>query len=145
MMTIIEKLNAEIKTAMKAKNQKRLDVVRMLKAKILNVNARGEVTEEEGLKIIRSYAKALNETIDIARKTGKTEVAAATEGELVIVKEFLPPELSAEQIEAAVQGVVAEVGKDKTKFGLLMKTALAKLGGQADGAVVKDILNKLLA
>ena len=144
-MTIIEKLNNEIKTAMKEKNQKRLDVIRMIKSKILNVNARGEVTEEEGIKIIRSYAKSLNETIDIAKKTGKNEVAAETEAELIIVKEFLPPELSAEQIESIIQGVVAEIGKDKTKFGLLMKTSMTKLGGQADGAVVKDILNKLLA
>ena len=144
-MPIIEKLNNEIKTAMKEKKQQRLDVVRMLKAKILNVNARGEVSEEEGIKIIRAYAKQLNETLDIAQKTGKTELSTATQAELTIVKEFLPPELSPEQIEAAVQSVVAEIGKDKTKFGILMKTALAKLGGQADGAVVKDILNKLLA
>ncbi|MDR2431410.1 MAG: GatB/YqeY domain-containing protein [Candidatus Margulisbacteria bacterium] len=144
-MTIVERLNNEIKTALKAKNQRRLDVVRMLKAKILNVNARGEVTEDEGVKIIRGYAKQLNETLDIAGKTGKTELAAATEAELIIVKEFLPPELSAEQIESVVKAVAAEIGKDKTKFGLLMKTSLAKLGGQADGAVVRDILNKLLA
>jgi len=144
-MTIIERLNNEIKTAMKEKNQKRLDTVRMMKSKILNVNARGEVTEEEGVKIIRTYAKSLNETIDIAQKTGKTDVVAETEAELAIVKEFLPPELSLEQIEAIINDVVTEIGKDKTKFGILMKTSLTKLGGQADGAVVKDILNKLLA
>jgi len=130
---------------MKEKNQQRLDVVRMLKAKILNVNARGEVSEAEGSKIIRAYAKQLNETLDIAQKTGKAELSTATQAELTIVKEFLPPELTLEQIETVIQGVVAEIGRDKTKFGILMKTALTKLGGQADGTVVKDILNKLLA
>ena len=144
-MSIIEKLNNEIKTAMKEKNQQRLDVVRMLKAKILNVNARGEVSAEEGIKIIRSYAKQLNETLDIAQKTGKTELSTATEAELAIVKEFLPPELTAEQIKSVIQAVVNEIGKDKSKFGLLMKTSISKLGGQADGTVVKDILNELLA
>ncbi|MDR1113570.1 MAG: GatB/YqeY domain-containing protein [Candidatus Margulisbacteria bacterium] len=144
-MTVVERLNDEIKTAMKEKNQRRLDVVRMLKAKILNVNARGEISEEEAVKLFRSYAKTLTETIDLAKKAGKNEIAAETEAELVIVKEFLPPELTAEQLTAAVQSVIAELGKDKSKFGLLMKTAMTKLGGQADGAAVKDILNKLLA
>ena len=144
-MTIVEKLNNEIKTAMKEKNQRRLDVVRMLKSKILNVNARGEVSEAESLKLFRSYAKTLAETIDLAKKAGKNEVASETEAELVIVKEFLPPELTAEQITAAAQDAVKELGKDKSKFGLLMKTVLGRLGGQADGTIVKDVLNKLLA
>ena len=144
-MTIIEKLNDEIKTAMKEKNPQRLSVIRMLKSKILNVNARGDVSEEEGVKIIKAYAKSLKEAVDIAKSAGKSETAAEIEAELAIVKEYLPPEMSAEQIEAVISGVVAEIGKDKTKFGVLMKTAMTKLGGQADGAVVKDILNKLLA
>ncbi|GBR75131.1 uncharacterized conserved protein [Candidatus Termititenax aidoneus] len=144
-MSVVERLNDEIKTAMKEKNQRRLDVVRMLKAKILDVNARGEVGEAESVKLFRSYAKTLAETIDLAKKAGKNEIAATTEAELAIVKEFLPPELTAEQITAVVQDVIAELGKDKSKFGLLMKTVMAKLSGQADGAAVKDILNKLLA
>ena len=143
-MTIIEKLNDEIKTAMKDKNPQRLSAVRMLKSKILNVNARGDVSEEEGVKIIKNYAKSLKEVMDIAKTGGKLEALAEAEAELAIVKEFLPPEMSAEQIAAVIGGVVAEIGKDKTKFGVLMKTAMTKLGGQADGAVVKDILNKLL-
>ena len=130
---------------MKEKNQRRLYVVRMLKSKILNVNARGDVSEAECLKLFRSYAKALAETIYLAKKAGKNEVVSETEAELAIVKEFLPPELTAEQITVAAQDAVKELGKDKSKFGLLMKTVLGRLGGQADGAVVKDILNKLLA
>jgi uncharacterized protein YqeY len=144
-MTIIEKLNDEIKNAMKAKNQRRLGVARMLKARILDVNARGEIDEAEAVKLFRSYAKTLAETIDLAKKAGKNEIAVATEAELAIVKEFLPPALTTEQLTAAVQSVIAELGRDKSKFGLLMKTVMTKLGAQADGAAVKDILNKLLA
>ncbi|GBR75701.1 hypothetical protein NO2_0351 [Candidatus Termititenax persephonae] len=143
-MSIVENLNAEIKTAMKEKNAKRLGVVRMLKSKILNVNARGEVSEAEAVKIIKTYAKSLQEAVALAKTAGRTDTAAEVEAELAIVKEYLPPELSAEQLEDVLQGVVSELGKDKAKFGLLMKTALGRLGGQADGALVKDMLNKLL-
>ncbi|MDR1453219.1 MAG: GatB/YqeY domain-containing protein [Candidatus Margulisbacteria bacterium] len=143
-MAIVEKLNEEIKTAMKEKNQRRLAVARMLKARILDVNARGEISEAESQKLFRGYARTLAEAIELAKKAGKNEIAAETEAELAIVREFLPPELTAEQIVAAAQATIGELGKDKSKFGLLMKTTLGKLGGQADGAAVRDILNKLL-
>lgn len=144
-MSAIEKLNEEIKACMKAKNEVRLSVMRMLKNKILQVNARGEVTEEEATKLFRIYAKQLQETIDVAKPLGKVEMYTEAEAELAIVKEFLPPELSAEQIKATVEAVVAEIGKDKTKFGLIMKESVKRLGGQADGAVVKNLVNELLA
>lgn len=144
-MKAIEKLNEEIKNCMKAKNEVRLSVVRMLKNKILQVNARGEVTEEEATKLFRAYAKQLQETIDIAKQTGKVEMATEAENELKIVKEFLPAELTPEQIKSTIAAVVAEIGKDKTKFGLIMKESVKRLGGQADGTVVKDIVNSLLA
>ena len=144
-MTAIERLNAEIITCMKAKSEVRLSVMRMLKNKILQVNARGEVSEEEATKLFRIYAKQLQETIDVAKPLGKVEMYTEAEAELAIVKEFLPAELSAEQIKAVVTAVVAEVGKDKTKFGLIMKESVKRLGGQADGMIVKDLVNTLLA
>jgi uncharacterized protein YqeY len=144
-MKAIEKLNEEIKNCMKSKNEVRLSVMRMLKNKILQVNARGEVTEEEATKLFRAYSKQLQETIDVARQNNKVEMYTEAEAELAIVKEFLPAELSPEQIKATITAVVNELGKDKTKFGLIMKESVKRLGGQADGAVVKNIVNELLA
>ena len=144
-MTAIERLNEEIKSCMKAKNEVRLSVMRMLKNKILQVNARGEVSEEEATKLFRIYGKQLQETIDVAKPLGKVEMYTEAEAELAIVKEFLPAELSAEQIKATVATVVAEMGKDKTKFGLIMKESVKRLGGQADGTIVKNLVNELLA
>lgn len=144
-MKAIEKLNEEIKSCMKSKNEVRLSVMRMLKNKILQVNARGEVSEEEATKLFRAYSKQLQETIDVARQNNKVEMYTEAEAELAIVKEFLPAELSPEQIKATITAVVNELGKDKTKFGLIMKESVKRLGGQADGAVVKNIVNELLA
>ena len=144
-MSAIEKLNAEIKQAMLKKEEVRLSVMRMLKAKILHVNARGEISDEEATKIFKNYAKSLKETIEISRKNAKEEAAKEAEAELKIVSEFLPAEISAEQVEAIIQGVVNEMGKDKTKFGLIMKESVKRLAGQADGSIVKDLVNKLLA
>lgn len=144
MTNITEKLNEEIKNAMKSKNEVRLSVIRMLKNKILQVNARGEISEDEAIKLFKAYAKSLKETIDIAKQNGKTDVVNETEAELTIVKEFLPAELTLEQITMVVSHVVEKIGKDKTKMGLIMKESMSALKGQADGNVVKDIVAKLL-
>jgi uncharacterized protein YqeY len=143
-MKPIEKINEELKNAMKAQNAQRLSVIRMLKNKILQVNARGEVTDEEASKLYKAYAKQLKETIEMAKTNNKPDVVAETEAELKVVSEFVPAELTKEQVAEIAKAVVAELGKDKSKFGLIMKETMNRAKGQADGGVVKEIVNTLL-
>lgn len=139
-MTLFEKLNEQLKTAMKNKDEKRLSVIRMLKSKVLLVNARGEVSDEEVQAIINKYAKSLKETITISREVKQEAAAQEAEAELVIVKEFLPEEMSEEQIRAAVQKVVAETGAaSPADMGKVMKAVMPLVKG-ADGNIVKNLV-----
>ncbi len=144
MATTMEKINEAVKAAMKAKDQMRLDTVRMMKSKILNVNARGEVDEKEAVQILGKYAKSLKETIVIAEQNAKADVVEQTKKELAIVKEFLPEELSEEQVKAKVQEIIASLGSVTIKdMGRIMKECMTKVQG-VDGNVVKKIVGELL-
>lgn len=145
-MAVIDKLNEQLKEAMKSKDAVRLSVIRMLKNKILQVNARGEVSDDEATKLFKNYAKGLKETITISRENGREEAAVEAENELKIVEEYLPEEMSAEQVEEIVKAVIGDLDvSDKAGFGQVMKEVMSRTKGQADGAVVKDLVNKLLA
>lgn len=144
-MSAIDELNEEIKSSMKSRDSQRLSVVRMLKSKIMNVNARGEVSDDEAAKIFKTYAKGLKEAISLASQHGKEDVVTETSAELEIVKEFLPAELNPEKVEEIVKQVI--VDNDLSGMGAMgqaMSKSMAALQGQADGNLVKEIASKLL-
>ena len=142
---MIKKINEGIKKAMKGKDQLRLDVLRMMKSKIMLVNARGDVPAEEAVKIIKKYAKGLQETIDISAKYNKVEAADQARKELVVVKEFLPAEISEEQIKAKAQEIIEGLDEAaKANFGRVMGACMKGIQG-ADGALVKKVVNELLS
>ena len=144
-MSIVEKLNEEIKNCMKTKQEERLSVVRMLKSKILLVNARGDISDEEAVAIIRKYSKNLKETIAITKEQGRDEAAKEAESELAIVQEFLPPEMTEDQLKIIIQKAVSELGEGLTKadMGKVMKAVMPLCKG-ADGNAVKNIVSSLL-
>lgn len=143
-MTIVEKINEEIKNAMRAKSEKRLSVMRMLKSKLLLVNARGEISDDEAIGIIGKYGKSLKETVVIMRQNNQEDAAKEAEAELVIVKEFLPEEITEEQIKAIVAKVIADTGATSmADMGKVMKGVMPLVKG-ADGNVVKNAVNALL-
>ena len=144
MPIILEKINEGMKIAMKAKEQFRLEVLRMMKSKILNVNARGEVPEPEVVKILQKYVKSLKETQTISEQHGKTEAADAAKKEIIVVSEFLPPEMTEEQLKAKIQEVVAALGPVTIKdMGRIMKECMTKIPG-VDGNAVKKVVGELL-
>lgn len=141
---MIKKINDGIKTAMKNKDQFRLEVLRMMKSKIMLVDARGEVDDKEAVKILKKYSKSLKETLDVSEKHGKTESAEQAKQELAIVKEFLPDELSEGQIKAKVQEVIDGMDEAaKGNFGRVMGMCMKSIEG-VDGALVKKVVNELL-
>lgn len=139
-MSLFEKINDQIKTAMKAKDEKRLSVVRMLKSKLLLVNDPAKMTDDEVQSVIVKYAKSLKETIAIARQNNQEPAAQEAESELAIVKEFLPEELTEEQLKTIIKQVITEVGATSpADMGKVMKAAMPKVKG-ADGSIVKNIV-----
>lgn len=143
-MTLIEQINEGIKDAMRSKNQLRLDTMRMLKAKILAVDARGNLSDADVLKLFKTYAGTLHEALEQAQAVNRPESVEKLKGEIAIVNEFLPKALSPEETKQLIIQAIAESGaKTKKDFGLVMK-AVMKLNSAVDGKLAKDLANQIL-
>jgi len=141
---LLAKINSELQKALKEKNELRLATLRMVKSKILYVNARGDLPDPEILKIIKKYSKSVKESIEEFKKVGKDEEAATHEKELAIVAEFLPAELSPEEIKKIIEQTIKEVGATSMKeMGKVMKEITAKHPG-IDGKIASTTVRELL-
>ncbi len=144
-MTLIEQINAQIKEAMRNQDKLRLDTLRMLKSKILAVDARCTLPDTEVLKLFKTYFGNLQEALDQALSFNRPEIAEQLKKEIVIVQEFLPKALSPEETKAIVIRAIEESrAKTKKDFGLVMKTIM-KLNSAVDGKLAKEIADQLLS
>ncbi len=138
---LTEQINEGIKEAMKSRNQLRLDTLRMLKSKILAVDARGNLPDPDVHKLFKTYLGNLQEALDQALAVNRSEIAQKLKSEIEIVQEFLPKALSIEETKKLIAQAIAESGaKTKKDFGLVMK-ALMKLNSAVDGKLAKDLIN----
>jgi uncharacterized protein YqeY len=143
-MTVIEQINEGIKEAMRSKDQIRLGTLRMLKSKILTVDARGNIPDTEVLKLFKTYLGNLQEALEQAIAVNRLEAANTLKSEIAIVQEFLPKALSFEETREIVIQAIADCGaKTKKDFGSVMK-AIMKLNSEVEGKIAKDIANQLL-
>ncbi len=141
---MLEKINKEIASAMKSGDKIRLMTMRMMKAKILHVNARGDLPEKEIIKILQNHAKSLQETIDICKQHGKEQEKEQAEKELAIVSEYLPKMLGEAETKAIVQEVISSLGiASQKEIGKIMKEILGK-HSDIDGSMVRKIVMELL-
>lgn len=143
-MTIIEKINDGIKEAMRSRDQIRLDTLRMLKSKILAVDARANLPDTEVVKLFKTYFGNLQEALEQAQVASRTDIAEQLKKELMIIQEFLPKALSPEETKKVVMQAIQESGaKTKKELGLVMKAAM-KLNSSIDGKLAKDLASELL-
>lgn len=143
-MTLIEKINAGIKEAMLSRQQLRLDTLRMLKSKILAVDARGNVPDADVLKLFKTYYGNLQEALTQSEAANRPEAVEKLKGELLIVQEFLPKVPSQEETKQIVEQAIKDVdAKTKRDFGMVMK-GIMKLNSSVDGKLAKEIANSLL-
>jgi len=141
---IFTKINSDLARAMKERNELRLSTMRMMKSKILYVNARGDLPDSEIIKILTKFSKELKEAIEESKKVGRMDVAEKTEKELKIVGEYLPKQLSEDEIKAAVQSIISSIGATSIKdMGRVMKDVLAQHPG-IDGKIVNQFVRELL-
>lgn len=147
-MSLNEKIGQDIKKAMKAKDEIRLSTLRMLRSamKNLQVEKGRELTDEEIHAVISSRVRKGKEAADEFRAGGREDLARKEEKEIEIYYEYLPKQLSAEEIEATLREVIAELAAQGPKdMGRVMKAAMAKISGQAQGKQVSEIAKKLLS
>ncbi len=143
-MTFIETINDGIKEAMKSRNQIRLDTLRMLKSKILAVDARATLPDAEVAKLFKTYFGSLQEALEQAQTYNRPEIVAKLKTELEIVQEFLPKALSHEETKKFVLLAITDSGaKNKKELGLVMKS-LMKLNNSVDGKLAKDLAIQFL-
>ncbi|HSX26337.1 MAG TPA: GatB/YqeY domain-containing protein [Chlamydiales bacterium] len=143
-MAIIDKINEGIKEAMRSRDQIRLNAMRMLKSKILAVDARANLPDAEVIKLFKTYFGNLQEALEQAQSANRPDIAEPLKRELLIIQEFLPKALSPEDTKRLVVQAIAESGaKTKKELGLVMKTVM-KLNNTVDGKLAKDLASELL-
>ena len=147
---IVEKISADIKEAMKAKDSERLLTLRSLHAEIKNLAidkrpTTREVTDEDALTVIARGIKQRNDAFDQFTAAGRTDLADIEASQLVIWKSYLPTQLSEGEVRAIVAEVVAQVGATgKKDMGAVMKVLMPRVKGKADGAMVNRIVGEKL-
>ncbi|MBI5700882.1 GatB/YqeY domain-containing protein [Candidatus Saganbacteria bacterium] len=141
---LLAKINSDLMKAMKVRDEFRLSVLRMMKSKVLYVNARGELTDAEVIKIVSKYSKELTEAAVEANKVGRVQDASKSTRENEIVLEYLPKQLSPEEIKNTVIAAISELGATTIKdMGSVMKAVSAKHPG-IDGKIVNQFVRELL-
>jgi uncharacterized protein YqeY len=146
-----EQFTAMLKTAMKAGDKRRVDTVRMITAalKDRDIEARGqgkEVGDADILALLQKMVKSRQESMDIYEKNGRPELAQQEREEIAIIQEFLPKQMSDDEVKAAITAAIAETGAASVKdMGKVVGVLKAKFTGQMDfakaSAVVKGLLN----
>ena len=147
-MTLQETLTAELKAAMVARNADRTATLRLVKSALGYVQIDKKVDQlpdADVTAVLQREAKKRRDARDEYERGGRPELAAKEAAELVVIEEFLPKALSAEELEALVRAVIAETGATSKKdMGAVMKAAQARAAGRADGKVLSGIVGRLL-
>ena len=143
-MAIIEIINDGIKEAMRNRDQVRLATLRMLKSKILAVDARANLPDTEVLKLFKTYFGNLQEALSQAEAANRSDIVSQLKSELQIIQEFLPKAPSLNETIKLIEQAIAESGaKTKKDLGLVMKCAM-KLNSALDGKLVKELAQERL-
>jgi len=149
-MTIQERIDSDLKDAMRAKDAGKLGVLRMLKSAlkysaIEKAGAEGELDEAEATQVIRKQVKQRQDSIESFEKGGRAELAAKEKDELAILHAYLPKAMEGEELATAVREAIAVVGAtSRAQMGAVMKELQAKLAGRADGKTLSQEVQRQL-
>jgi len=146
-MGLVQQIDEELKNSMKSGDKERAGTLKMLKSDLTYEKAKtGEdISDEQALDVIKRAAKRRKDAIREYEAAGRSDLADKEAAELKIIEEYLPEQMSEEEISAALDKILAEAGEVNQKmFGKLMGMAAKELKGKADGAVIKEILQKKL-
>jgi uncharacterized protein YqeY len=148
-MSLKQKIESEIKSAMLAKNKSRLTALRALKSMILleetKGGAKGEISAEDEMKLLTKAAKQRKDSADIYEQQGRMDLHEVEMAELSVIQEFLPKALSPEEIQAAIKAIISKTGASGMKdMGKVMGMASKELAGKADGKAIADQVKALL-
>src|SRR3989338_1004824 len=142
-MVLLAKLQDNLKTALKGGDSETVGIIRMLQAAIQNEHiAKGkdkELTDEDIMAVLRKEAKKRRESADVFAGAGRKDLSDKEEKELTLIKTYLPPELSEQEVEAIVSEVVSS---GQSEFGKVMGAVMAKIAGRAEAGKVSETVKK---
>lgn len=147
-VSIIEKLDADLKEALKSKDEMKVSVIRMLKASLKNksIEKMGPLTDDDILSVLSSMAKQRRESIEQFTLANRTDLAEKERKELEIVQSYLPRQLSLREIEDIINSAIKEChASSPADIGKVMKIVVPKTRGVADGKVVSEKVKELLS
>ena len=146
---IKERLVEEMKKAMKSGEKVRLGALRMLRASIIEFNKSGaerKMNEEDEIKILNSAVKKRREAMEMYEKAGRTDLYENEKEELAVIEEFLPKQLSDDEVKQIIKGIIGQCGASSLKdLGKVMATVMKELKGKTDGKKVQEFAKELLS
>jgi hypothetical protein len=146
-MTIREKLEEDIRSAMRSRNQVRLDALRFIKSQIqlTEKNQQKELDEPGVIEVIARQAKERRESIQMFQEGNRTDLVDRESAALAVVEEYLPPQLDREEISQLVEAAIRRVGATSARDrGKVMGWLMPQVRGKADGALVNSVVTELL-
>lgn len=147
-MALKEKINEDLKIAMKSGDKLRLETIRSIRALILEFEKSGKdksLSHEDEISLLSSAAKKRKDSIEQYRNANREDLASKEEAELAILQEYLPKQLNEEEVIKEVKKLADEIGAvTKQDFPKLMPLAIKTLKGKADGKIIKESVDKVL-
>ena len=150
-MTLQERVDSDLKEAMRAKDATKLGVLRMLKAAlkyaaIAKSGSEAELSDAEAAQVARKQLKQRQDSIESFEKGGRAELAAKEKEELLILNAYLPQAMSSDELAEVVRATIAETGAtSKAQIGGVMKALQAKVAGRADGKTLSQEVSRQLS
>src|SRR6266496_2707337 len=150
-MNIQERIDSDLKESMRAKETTTLAVLRMLKsalkyAAIAKPGAEAELSDAEGIQVIRKQSKQRQDSIDSFEKGGRAELAQKEQKELSILNGYLPQAMSPDEVEQTVRDAIAEAGAtSKAQMGAVMKAVQTNVAGRVDGKTLSQEVSRQLS
>lgn len=148
-MSLISKVDAEIKSAMLSRNEGRLRALRAIKSALLlaktEKGAGDMLTTETEIAVLQKQAKQRRESADIYLAQNRKDLASVEQEELAVIEEFLPKQLTQEELKAEVARIISGIGASSAgDMGKVIGQAVKELGGKADGKAISAIVKQLL-
>ncbi len=148
-MNLELKITEEMKTAMKSGDKLRLETMRSIRAAILEFKTSGvgrDMNEQDEQKMLIAAAKKRKDAIEMYKNAGRTELSDKESKELAIIEEFLPKQMTEDEVNIFISNFINEVGAEGMKdLGKVMGPAMKQLSGKADGNMVQRIVKEKLA
>ncbi len=146
-MGLFEKISEDLKASMKARDELRLSVVRMLKSAVKNkeIEKMAALSDEDVIGVVSSLIKQRRDSVEQYTKAGRTDLASKEEAEIKVLQGYLPEQLSEDEIVGIIKGAIAETSASLPgDMGKVMKALMLKVKGKADGKFVSEKVKELL-